>query len=221
MKKMIVAFVLLSSVMAVSQTKFGIKAGGNIATFTGKSFYDVGGRVGFQAGGFAEIKLSDRNFIQVDLLYSEQGAKVDFKDVLSDGISTLTYDEKWKLSYINLPVMFKFYAAQHLFFEAGPQLGVFLNAKSKYTTTLYAPELELIGPYDATKSGKERMSEDFKGLDVALNVGFGYDFTDHIFANARYSYGLVNIYEIRTDQNWSSEMKGHNNVFSLSAGYKF
>lgn len=218
MRKITLICALFFATIAGAQTRFGIKAGANLSTFTGKSIYDVDFRNGFQAGVFAEIKLAEKMFLQLDLMYSEQGSKINYTEPYDYQYSTLTYDENWKLSYINIPVMFKFYAYKGLFVEAGPQLGIFVDGKSKYTSSLQSPEL---GDFSITKSGTEKISNYFKSLDFAANLGVGYHITDHVFLNARYSLGLINIYDFPTTNELSSKMKGYNNVISLSAGYKF
>ena len=105
--------------------KFGIKGGINLSTFTG-DIEDASSKVGFQAGGFAELKLSDKFSIQPEVLYSLQGAK--FKET-GDSYS---YKENINASYLNVPVLAKYYVIDKLSVEAGPQIGFLLSAKSKW-----------------------------------------------------------------------------------------
>ena len=78
MKKIILSAV---AVMAfgfanAQEVKFGVKAALNVASLTG-DVEDVSSLVGFQVGGFAEIKLSEKFAIQPEVLYSAQGAESD------------------------------------------------------------------------------------------------------------------------------------------------
>ena len=50
-----------------------------------------------------------------------------------------------------------------------------------------------------------------------MNFGAGYEFTENIFASARYNLGLANIAKTEA----GDDSKVHNGVFSLSVGYKF
>lgn len=185
MKKiMLTALAVMSFVFANAQEiKFGVKGGVNFANLE----QDANGSslTGFNAGGFAEIKLSEKFTLQPEVLYSTQGS--DFSE---DG-----YSDKLKLSYLNVPVMAKFYVIQKLNVEVGPQIGFLLSAK---------------------ETG-ENVKEFFKSVDFGLNAGIGYDFTKNIFAGIRYYRGLLNIVH-NTD---GDDIKAVNSVFSISAGYKF
>lgn len=210
--------------LAYGQTRFGIKAGANFSTFTGKSYADVSLKTGFHAGGFAEIKASEKLFVQLELLYSEQGAKIDMSHPYSEGIIYIDYDEKWLVNYLTVPIMVKYDVYKGLNVEAGPQVAILLSAKEKYETDFTFP-----GFPDETirRSGSDDISERFKSIDIAINAGVGYDFTSHFFANARYSYGLMDIYENQTNndeypgQSTNRKIVSRNNVLSFSVGYKF
>lgn len=205
-----------------AQTRFGIKAGANFSTFTGKSYTDNSMKTGFHAGGFAEIKASEKLFVQLELLYSEQGAKIDVSETV-ENVVFIEYDEKWNLNYLTIPVMVKYYVHKGLHVEAGPQVGILLSAKEKYKTNYTSPEF----PDESfRRSGTDDISELFKSIDMALNAGLGYDITNHIFADARYSYGLIDIYESVNavdvpGQTVRNKTVARNNVLSLTVGYKF
>lgn len=102
------------------KTRFGVKGGLNISTVVGGDVEDTKALVGFHVGGFAEIHVVQRFFIQPELLFSAQGTKVD---------GSLN-DTDIKLNYLNIPVVAKYYIIDKKFnVEAGPQLGVLLSAK--------------------------------------------------------------------------------------------
>src|ERR1700749_475310 len=128
MKKIMLtaAAVMAFAFSNAQETKFGVKAGLNLVTLTG-AVEDASAKVGFNAGGFAEIKLSEKFAIQPELLFSTQGYK--YKETGSD--ADYSYEEKLNLGYLNIPVMAKFYVAQKFSIEAGPQLGILLSAKAK------------------------------------------------------------------------------------------
>jgi len=226
-KRYFMAIALLMTVGFVqAQTKFGLKAGANLSTFTGKSYTDNSLKAGFHAGGFAEIKASEKLFVQLELLYSEQGAKIDFSQWIPDAALRIKYDEKWNLNYLNIPVMLKYYVYKGFNIEAGPQIGILLKAEEKYESNFTSPDF----PEGTIRtSGKDDITEHFKSIDVAINAGVGYDFTSHIFANARYSYGIIDIYDF--SPNSQSDVPGQsiditksvarNNVLSVAVGYKF
>ncbi len=117
MKKVILTAmaVFAFSFANAQDTKFGVKAGLNIANLTG-DVEDASSLIGFQIGGFAEFKISEKFAIQPELMYSAQGASSD-----TDG--------DLKLGYLNIPVMAKYYVAKSFSLEAGPQVGFLLSAE--------------------------------------------------------------------------------------------
>ncbi|MFG4004575.1 porin family protein [Flavobacterium aquidurense] len=117
MKKIILSAIAVMAFgfMNAQETRFGIKGGLNLTTLTGDAT-DAKSLVGFQVGGFAEIKIIEKLAIQPEVLYSTQGAKYDnFGDT--------------KLDYLNIPVLAKYYITNQFTVEAGPQIGFLLSAK--------------------------------------------------------------------------------------------
>ncbi|MBP1224737.1 porin family protein [Flavobacterium sp. 1355] len=205
MKKniLIIAAVLMFGLSNAQEAKFGLKGGLNISNFSGDTEgIDFKSRIGFNVGAFLEIKLSDKFAIQPEVLYATQGATADDFVDLESGI---TGDVAFKLNYINIPVMFKYYVAEKFNIEAGPQIGFLTSAKTTTKLNGY--------------SGKHDMDvkDMFESIDFGLNFGAEYDFTEHISAGLRYNLGLANI--AKTEE--EDDSKVHNGVFSLSIGYKF
>ncbi|CAI2765233.1 porin family protein [Flavobacterium collinsii] len=191
MKRIILAAI---AVMAfgfanAQKTRFGVKGGLNLTTFAGGNYWDAKSLVGFQVGGFAEIKVIERLAIQPEVLFSTQGAKLEgnFGD----------FDDK--LNYINVPVLAKFFITKQFTVEAGPQLGFLVSAKRE--------------GHDA--------KDIFKSVDTGFNFGAGYNFTDNVSVNLRYTVGLSNIadYEVDNTEQYLDSPK--NSVLALTLGYKF
>ena len=200
MKKIILSAI---AVMAfgftnAQEVKFGVKGGVNFANLTG-DVDDASMKVGFNVGGFAEIKVSDKFSVQPELLYSTQGAKE------KESGSGYNAEYKLNLGYLNIPVMAKYYVAQGFSLEAGPQIGFLVNAKSKFESTTGG----------LTVSGTEDVKDNFESIDFGVNFGAGFDFTENVSAGVRYNVGLSNIAKD------SGDNKVHNSVLSLSLGYKF
>ncbi|MCL9807829.1 porin family protein [Flavobacterium luminosum] len=153
--------------------KFGVKAGLNLGTLTGdleNAFVnsDMKMRTSFNAGGFAEIKLSDKFAIQPEILYSVEGGK---QDVSGESEKLI-----WDLAYVNIPVMAKFYPIEKLSIEAGPQIGFLTKAEATFDGETVAD-----------------FKDDSKSTAISLNLGAGYDFTKNIFGSIRYNLGMTNI----------------------------
>lgn len=202
MKKIIltVAAVFAFGFANAQETKFGVKGGLNVANLSG-DIEDNSSKVGFHVGGFVEIKVSDKFSVQPELLFSTQGTK------LEESGTNYSYESNLNLSYLNIPVMAKYYVAEGFSLEAGPQIGFLTTAKSDFTAT----------ESGITVSGDEDVKDDFESIDFGFNFGAGYDFTENLSAGLRYNLGLSNI--AKTDS--GDDFKLSNNVFSVSLGYKF
>jgi len=122
MKRIILAVIALMAFgfTNAQQTRFGVKGGLNITSFSGGNYWDAKSLVGFHVGGLAEIKVIERLSIQPEVLFSTQGAKLEAGNT----------DIDRKLNYINVPVLAKFYITKQFTVEAGPQLGFLVSAKS-------------------------------------------------------------------------------------------
>ena len=201
MKKLFLtaAAVFAFSFANAQDVKYGAKAGLNISSITGDGTEDVSSKIGFQVGGFAEIKISDKFAIQPELLYSAQGAKAKLSE---EGVSIKATQ---KLAYLNIPVIAKYYVAKGFSLEAGPQLGFLLSAEQEST--------ESIDGVTTTESDDNK--EGFNSTDFGFNLGAGYDVTENINLGVRYSIGLSNIVKD------SEDFKQNNSNIAIAVGYKF
>lgn len=207
MKKIILSslFVLAVSFTYAQKAEFGIKGGLNSSNFSGDTEgIDFKSRIGFNLGAFAAIKLSEKITLQPEILYSTQGAKAVNVSAIYDDV-IYTGNVKFNLSYLNIPVMIKYYVADKFNLEAGPQIGFLTSAK---TST------QLDG---SSQTVDEDIKDSFESVDFGLNFGAGYDFTKNVSAGIRYNLGLSNIFKTEN----GDDSKTQNSVFLLSVGYKF
>jgi hypothetical protein len=180
---------LMLSTLSIAQSEltFGVKGGANFTGFhTGSSTFSS--EFGINLGGIAEYSLSDRFSIQAELLFNQKAGTFTIKDnsnfVLGSVVS--------KLGYIDIPIIAKIYIGDKFSFEVGPQFGFNISEKTEF-------------------NGSEIESET-NTLDTAIVGGFGYQFEQGLFIQARYGYGLSEVFE---------DDKYKNSVISLSLGYKF
>jgi hypothetical protein len=191
MKKL---FLLMISLVVCSlhaqNVTFGAKAGLNFASLSGDDAEDIDGRTSLHLGATAEFSLSETFSIQPELLYSGQG----FTE------SGTGYEATGKMDYINLPIMAKFYVAEGLSLEVGPQVGLLLSAKG---------EIKEDG-----ETEKYDFKDDVKSVDFGANFGVGYKLDSGINLGFRYNLGLTSVAEED-----STDVK--NSVLQLSVGYNF
>jgi hypothetical protein len=150
---------------ASAQVQFGVKAGANVASWSGSAAGGLSSQVGFNGGVMVNLPLEGMLSLSPELLYSGQGAKGTSSGTVVSG----------HVNYFNVPVLFKYTSSMGLYGETGPQLGFLLSAnlKSGGTTT--------------------NDKADFKSTDFSWAFGVGYLTTASIGIDARYNLGLSNI----------------------------
>jgi len=170
--------VFIASTAVSQEIDLGIKAGANFATITDAS--NVSNKTGFLAGAFVGFKFGDKIGLQADLLYSQQGAEFD--------------GGEFDLTYVNVPVVLKYYLVQGLNIQAGPQFGFVVDDNIK------------------TVFGDIEQQIEAESTDVSGVAGVGYDFPFGIRLDARYNFGLTEV---------SKGSDSKNSVVSLAVGYSF
>ena len=192
MKKIIltVVTVLAFGFANAQDVKFGVKGGLNFTNVTGGQFSGTS-KVGFHVGGLAEIKFTDKLAIQPELLFSTKGANYN----LMGSTSTVN------LSYIDIPVMVKYFVIDKLSIEVGPQISLLTSAKRK------------------DPSETVDIKEFTNKTDFGLNIGAGYELKGGILLQARYYLGLSDLSKAEPDGEVS--YKDKNSGLFLSVGYKF
>ncbi|MFZ9386244.1 MAG: porin family protein [Chitinophagaceae bacterium] len=198
MKKILfLAAFALTCHFALAQVSFGLKGGVNFATLGGKDADEVSGKksnTGFYFGGTVNVPLGENFAFQPELLYS---AKQGFE--YRETILNTTYEFNLNLGYLNLPLMLQ-YRNSGFIAEVGPQIGFLLTAKAKES--------------DGSTSSEEDVKENFKGTDVGINLGLGYQFSNGFGLQGRYTFGMSNI----ADEP-DTEIK--NRVFSVGVFFNF
>ena len=195
MKKIILAIAILITLSSNAQKiNFGIKAGLNMSMLTGSKDQIMSSTNGFFAGALLEFKILEKIALQPELLFSEQGAKFQSKN--------LTFSTTRKMDYLILPIMVKYYLKRGLFLEAGPQAGFLISAKQDVENRI------------TNTSTSENIKDATKVFDMSANVGIGYDIIDKVVTQIRYCIGITNTSTLE-----NTDIK--NGVFQLSVGYKF
>lgn len=171
---------------------FGAKGGVNFSNFAGDGFAsfeeDSNARTAYHLGLLAEIPLSDRFSLQPEVLYSAQGFDITQIDD--------NPDVEFRLDYVTVPVLAKFYVTDGLSLVAGPQFGFLAESEIKSENS----EIELD-------------SENFNNFDMAVGLGAEYKF-NKFFLYGRYNAGLTDIYE-------NEDIEAKNSVIQAGIGFMF
>lgn len=185
MKKIILLIVCAVSFAATqAQVDLGVKGGFNLANLVGPDVDDNSIKLSFYVGGYAKLPLADRFSVQPELVFSRQGAK--FEDPGDD--------DKYRLNYLNIPVMFQYNDPSGFYGETGPQFGFKVSAKVKGDGDTYD------------------ISDAVKGFDFSWGFGAGYKFTEKASAGIRWNLGITDV--------WDGSSKVRNSVFQIGLAYK-
>ena len=208
MKNLILAAVAVFTFGAATaqDMKFGVKAGLNLANTTADG---AAMKVGGNFGVFGDFKVSDKFSVQPEILYSMQGTKASTTQ--SAGGFTLTGEGTQSLSYINIPVMGKFFVTDDLSLQVGPQIGFLMSVKEEVVIT---SNNQSIFP-NQTSSSTDKTN--YNSVDFGLNFGVGYNITEKFMVDLRYNLGLSEIEKNLPTGATASK----NRVVSVNFGYSF
>lgn len=178
---------------------FGVKGGVNFATINGDGFDSPDSRTSFHVGALAEFPLADIFSLQVEALYSGQGFEYDVPSIpfVTEGGKV-----EYQLDYINVPVLAKVYLFKGFSLEAGPQFSFLVNEE-----------------IDSAPNDNEGDTNTDAAKDFEFGFAGGVTFQTEmgLFATARYTQGVTEIFEDRED----ADNKATNSVFQIGIGYKF
>jgi hypothetical protein len=190
-----------------SATRFGLAGGVNLAKleYNDKNApgSTVNGHTSFHLGAFVNVPLGSMFRFQPGITYSGQGADISMKDTI--GTTPVTIDVEQSLHYINVPLVLQYQNPSGLFLELGAQPGFLISAKQKNNAA------------GSTSSATDNKKE-FDTFDISAVGGIGYLTRIGLGFNARYNYGLSNIFE---DNNTKNGLEAKNRVLALGLVYHF
>ncbi len=148
----VMVMALCGSVAASTTFDLGLKVGGGMSRLNIEDF-DM--KAGFDGGAFFNVKFNPKLSIQTEILYAQKGTK----------FSLLGGEIKWKLDYIEIPILVKQRVStagnvKPVFF-AGPAIAILTSAKRISSS--------------AGTDEEEDIKEEFESTDIGLAVGAGID----------------------------------------------
>jgi len=228
------SLVMLMTLGAIAQVKFGVKAGvnfANVALNYKDSQFEAKTKLkaGFQLGVIATQELSETLDFSTGLIYSQKGASSDLEDGIPDGASIDGYN-RIILNYLEIPLNFELKTGA-VRIMAGPYVAFGISGKNKYDYTAS------FGGSSNSESGesevkfKNKLSESefnddkeyFRALDLGLNIGLGYEI-NNVLISANYGIGLSNTtpnIDVSGVDFDASDFKTSNRVISIGATYYF
>ena len=211
-------FAALSFTTHAQVLQLGVKGGFNFAELmtSGNPTTSVQGNTqnmryfpntSFNAGAFLSVIFSKKWSLQPELNYSMQGATGK-----PEGNYLVTATEKYKLGYLNIPVLVKYKLPSAFFLETGPQLGLLLSGKAEET---------LVGDYN---TNRYNLKSQLKSTDISWALGAGYCSPYNIGLDLRYNLGLTNINQAASSGTTTAPIPNgtiKNSVIQLGVFYLF
>jgi Outer membrane protein beta-barrel domain len=184
MKKIIIvvaAFFVIITQINAQNFKAGIKVGTNVNKITGKSFKEQF-TYGYHAGAFTEIKLSNKFYLQPEVIFNQINADTssDFKKLYNVTASTVS---GIKLNYLSIPILLQLKINKFISINAGPQFGILINQNNSFL-----------------QNGKAA----FKQGDFSMLGGVQLKFAG-IRVYGRYVVGLQNLNDIDNQDKWKNQ----------------
>jgi opacity protein-like surface antigen len=205
MKTKLFLLLLIFPALTYAQVKrSGLSIGVNIGTWNGdtelfaNSFenemnnvngfsdfnFESTSRIGFCLNLFTEIPINETFLIQPELGYTQRG--MEFSGDGSYGTYNVSTDIIYKWDYVDLALLFKYrfltdgFIKPYLF--VGPGAGYVISSK-----------LKVLASVDGETDSESEDFETDQKFDANLNLGAGFDFSEKMRLEMRYSVGFMSI----------------------------
>ncbi len=204
MKKTMIALVCMlmaaGTAMAQKTFTFGPKIGVDYTHQWGENINDESA-LNYQAGVFMEYRFDNKFAIAPEVVFATHNRpKWEWHDSWLSEEPARDVTTTSQVNYINIPVMFKYYATPSLSLDLGPQFGFMVYGKS-------TDKWE-----DGGKKMKEKHDIGDRSFDFGIGLGATYNFNQKVFVQVRYTLGLVPLYKGSHARNGNAQ---------LSVGYRF
>jgi hypothetical protein len=168
---------------------FGVRGGVNFFTWGGDdaSGNDYTNRAGFHAGIYGNMFVTDRFAIEPGAYYSIKGTQADN-----------FVDSRTILSYVDVPILLRFYATEGLNLFVGPQGSILVNSKLEGEA------------FNGPTFTFDR--DDINDLDAGLVLGIGYNLPIGLNLQGSYDLGLTPVFK-------DSDANVYNRGFKISLGF--
>lgn len=158
-----------------SNAQIGVKGGLSLSNMYTEDVDDNNVLLSFNAGLYASIPITTALAFQPEFLYSRKGSELEYNNAFATGKA------KFKLNYIEVPLLLKFNLTKNINVHAGPYVAYLIDAQVTNETD------------GGTFNFEENFdNDDFNKLDYGLSAGLGFDFQS-IGIGARYNYGLETV----------------------------
>jgi len=220
---------IATSAQSLIPVKYGIKVGLNFSNLNitpvidGVKPTDNSSQMGIAAGFIVHIPLSDKWFINPEVLYSQKGASFNYAfthDYEINQRDEYKTNNQVTLSYVELNPTISYKATDKLALNFGPSVSFLIDEDYIYTPD---PERDMTNTTNILTDGLVETAS----LDVGLNLGISYFFTEHFFVDSRVYTGFLEVasatqpYEVITSIIPNPAYTLKNRAIVLSISYLF
>lgn len=197
----------------------GIRAGGNLSTFTGDYFSDVDlkSRFGFNVGVNFDYSIMKCFGVQTGVYFTTKGAKEEWENYYSDYTSTRTVE--YNPMYIQIPVLasFRYNLNDNWRWElnAGPYFAFGVGGKYEKERTFTDNRDNSI--IEQTSEEVDFFNDNTNSFDMGIAFGTGLTYKKFYFG-VQYEIGMSDLNNDKEDGDYAS-IKNSN--FTFSVGYNF
>jgi hypothetical protein len=193
------ALAALAAEPAAAQTRLGLRAGVNFATWTGDDADSdaIGTRTGLLAGGFAEVPIAEIVNFHLGVQYSQKG--FEFETIAGDGKLELDYLEVPALLVVTVPAS----GSTNIRLSLGPTLAYLLKCEG-----------DVVSVESDCEDSDNIKKFDLGGL-VGAGLSFGMGSGSALLIDGFYNFGFMSV----DDSGDEADVK--NEVFGITAGIMF
>jgi hypothetical protein len=191
-----------SNAQSSNVTKFGVKGGVNFSNLYTDNADDENVLTGFNIGLYAKVPVTNSISVQPEIYYTGKGAEVVYNNAFASGTA------KFKLNYIEVPVMLVANVTKNFNVQVGPYAGYLISGKTTNESGTYNFQDNI-------------NTDDFNKIDAGVAAGLGLDLETVSFG-VRYNYGLTKVGKERSYSGTNYTFPdGKNSVLSFYGAFSF
>ena len=186
--KFIFALLFVSNISAQTTFKgfeLGVQVAMNLSYVQGLTFYDDAETNSVARPGiflFGTKDLSDEFYIKPGIGLNFKGGEIVETD--SDYGTQYKYTDRYKLSFLEVPILVGYKASEKISLETGLSLGLTLSAVDDYESTYDDGD-----GYSGSESDSEDLSKYIKGQELGFHIGAKYLISSKFSGGVRYFSG--------------------------------
>ena len=228
----IILFIAFTANLVSSQSlipvKYGISTGFSLSNFKISSGEGIqpannSSQIGFSAGLIIQIPLSDKWFINPEVLYSQKGSSFNYSfthdyEVNQRDIYKTT--NKITLSYLDINPIISYMASNNFSLNIGPSVSILIGDEYVYTQD---PAKDNVNTSNVLTDGLVKVAS----LDIGLSIGASYFLTEHFLINTKINTGFIEAAnatqptDLVNNSNTEPEYTLKNNSINISITYLF